>query len=164
LAILRGSFRLLARAFLPLALLFILSACGGGTKTHPASTRVVRGAGYAFSAPAGWRTSRSLRAVTAQSGKSRVSVTTYTLQKPYNPALFAAAAKELDGVAAKLAAAAGTALTEKQTVAVAGGKIRAYRFGTMRIGFVLVGKREYQLLCENAGDACALLFKTFSVV
>jgi hypothetical protein len=124
---------------------------------------VVRGPGYTFSVPAGWRTTRTLRAVAVQNGKSRVSVTTYTLQKPYSPALFAAAAKELDGVAAKLAAAAGVALREKQTVEVAGEKIRAYRFGSMRIGFVLVGKREYQLLCENAGAACALFFKTFSV-
>jgi len=100
-----------------------------------------------------------------QGGGSRVSVTTYTLQKPYSPALFAAAAKELDGVAAKLAAAAGMALREKQTVDVAGEKIRAYRFGTMRIGFVLVGTREYQLLCDNPGGAaCALLFKSFTVV
>jgi hypothetical protein len=124
---------------------------------------VVRGQGFTFSVPAAWRTSRTPRAVTVRSGKSRISVTTYTLQKPYTPALFAAAAKELDGVAAKLAAAAGTALNEKQTVAVAGEKIRAYRFGTKRIGFVLLGKREYQLLCEDAGDACALLFKSFSV-
>jgi hypothetical protein len=154
---------LLARAFLPLALLFILSACGNGTKTTPVSTRVIRGPGYTFSVPAGWKTSRPLRAVTAHNGKSRISVTTYTLQKPYSPALFAAASKELDGVAAKLAAAAGTALAEKQTVNVAGEKIRAYRFGTMRIGFVLFGKREYQLLCDSAGDACALLFKSFSL-
>jgi len=90
-------------------------------------------------------------------------VTTYTLQKPYTPALFAAAAKELDGVAGKLAAAAGTTLNEKQTLTVAGEKIRAYRFGAMRIGFVLVGKREYQLLCQGATDACAALFKSFSV-
>ena len=124
---------------------------------------MIRGLGFTFSAPAGWSTSRTLRAVTVQSGKSRVSVTTYTLLKPYRPALFAAAAKELDGVAAKLAAAAGTTLTEKQTVDVAGEKIRAYRFGTMRIGFVHVGRREYQLLCHDAGDACALLFKSFSV-
>jgi hypothetical protein len=154
---------LLARAFLPLALLFILSACGGGTKTHPVSTRVVLGRGFSFSAPVGWKTSRTPRAVTVQGAGSRVSVTTYTLQKPYIPALFAAAAKELDRVAAKLAAAAGTALTEKQTVDVAGERVRAYRFGSMRIGFVLRGKQEYQLLCDNVGDACALLFKTFTV-
>jgi hypothetical protein len=154
---------LLARAVVPLTLLFILSACGNGTKTHPVSTRVVHGPGFTFSAPAGWSTSRSPQAVIVKSGKSRVSVTTYTLQKPYSPALFAAAAKELDGVAAKLAAAAGGTLSQKQTVTVAGEKVRAYRFGTMRIGFVLADKREYQLLCENPGDACALLFKSFSV-
>jgi hypothetical protein len=124
---------------------------------------VVLGRGFSFSAPVGWKTSRTPRAVTVQSAGSRVSVTTYTLQKPYNPTLFAAAAKELDGLAAKLAAAAGEAITEKQTVDVAGERIRAYRFGTVRIGFVFAGKREYQLLCENPGDACALLFKSFSV-
>ena len=49
------------------------------------------------------------------------------------------------------------------TVDVAGEKIRVYRFGTMRIGFVLRGKREFQLLCDNVGAACALLFKSFSL-
>jgi hypothetical protein len=102
-------------------------------------------------------------------GRSRVSVTTYTLEKPYRPALFRAAARELDGVAARLAAQAGEALAQKQTVAVDGQKIRAYRFGTTRIGFFLVGKREYQLLCnlppggQDPDGACALLFKSFSV-
>jgi hypothetical protein len=96
-------------------------------------------------------------------------VTTYTLQKPYRPALFAAATTELDRIAAKLAAEAGGKLTEKQTVQVDGKEIRAYRFGTTRIGFVLVGKREYQLLCElppdgrDADGACGLLFKSFSL-
>jgi hypothetical protein len=152
---------------LPLALLFILAACGSGTKTHPVSTRVVRGPDFSFSSPSGWRTSRTERVVAVRNGASRVSVTTYTLQKPYRPALFAAAAKELDGIAQKLAAEAGRTLTEKQTVLVDGKRIRAYRFGTTRIGFVLVGRREYQLLCElppdgkDAGGACGLLFKSF---
>jgi hypothetical protein len=102
-------------------------------------------------------------------GESRVSVTTYTLQKSYRRALFAAAAKELDGVAAKLAAAAGGRLSQKQTMIVAGEKIRAYRFDATRIGFVLVGRREYQLLCElprtgqDAASACALLFRSFTL-
>jgi hypothetical protein len=85
------------------------------------------------------------------------------LQKPYRPALFAAAARELDRVASQLAAEAGDKLTESQTVQVAGRKTRAYRFGTMRIGFVLVGRREYQLLCKQQGTACTLLFQSFSV-
>ena len=129
----------------------------------------MRGPGFSFSAPTGWSTNRTQRAVAVVSGKSRVSVTTYTLQKPYRPALFAAAAKELDGIAAKLAAEAGETLTQKQTIEVDGRRIRAYRFGSTRIGFVLRGKREYQLLCQlpPAGDdadgACDLLFKSFSL-
>jgi hypothetical protein len=130
---------------------------------------VVRGAGFSFSAPAGWRTSRTPRSVAASDGRVRVSVSTYTLQKPYRPALFSAAARELDGVVAKLAASAGRKLSERRTIEVAGRKIRAYRFGTVRIGFVLVGTREYQLLCKltssgsDPAGACALLFSSFSV-
>jgi hypothetical protein len=90
-------------------------------------------------------------------------VTTYTLQKAYRPAIFPAAARELDRVAGQLATQAGEQLTERQTVEVAGQKVRAYRFGSTRIGFVLVGKREYELLCRDPGSACDLLFKSFSV-
>jgi hypothetical protein len=124
---------------------------------------VVRGPGFSFAVPGGWHTTRTPRAISSSDGKARVSVTTYTLQKPYRPALFAAAARELDRVAGQLAANAGQRLTERQTVEVAGRKIRAYRFGTMRIGFVLEGRREYQLLCLDPGAACGLLFETFSV-
>jgi hypothetical protein len=123
----------------------------------------VRGPGFSFAVPSGWHTSRTQRAVSASDGGAQVSVTTYTLQKPYRPALFAAAARELDRVAVQLAAQAGDKVTERQTVVVAGQKIRAYRFGTMRIGFVLVGKREYQLLCPEPSLACTLLFQSFSV-
>jgi hypothetical protein len=157
------SFRLPARAVLPLALLFILSACGGGTTTEPVSTRVVRGPGFSFAVPGSWQTSRSQRTVSSSDGKAQVSVTTYTLLKPYRPAIFAAAARELDRVAAQLAAEAGAKVTKSETLDVAGRKSRAYRFGTMRIGFVLVGKREFQLLCREPGGACTLLFESFSL-
>ena len=110
----------------------------------------------------------------ARKGSSIMSATIFTLQKPYNPALFDRAAKELDGVAAKLAAQAGATLTQRMTTTVDGRQIRAYRFGNgttqTKIGFVLVGKREYQLLCQmpagtnDPGGACALLFTTFNVV
>ena len=60
---------------------------------------------------------------------------------------------------------------EATLVSVDGRKIRAYRFANdstqTKIGFVLVDKREYQLLCEmSAGatdpdGACATLFATF---
>ena len=105
-----------------------------------------------------------------------VSATAYKLARAYAPALFPVAAKELDGVAAKLAAASNGTVTESVTTTVDGTKIRAYRFTAHpeghpatddRVGFLLEGKREYQLLCSvpaGAGDpdgACALLFSTF---
>ena len=103
----------------------------------------------------------------SKAGK-RVSVLVYPLQKAYRPSLFAAASHELDRVAAQLATKDGSKLSSRETTTVDGRKIRAYRFGTTRIGFVLVGKREYELLCElppdghDADGACARLFSSFS--
>jgi hypothetical protein len=165
-----GSFRLSARISLLLALVVILSACGGSTPKQQVSTRIVHGPGLTFAVPAGWAVHRTAAAVVAKRGKSSVSATVFTLLKPYDPARFPAAAKELDGVAAKLAGEAGGAITEQVTTRVDGRRIRAYRFASkgahMRIGFVLVGKREVQLLCDAPGStdtdgACALLFATF---
>jgi hypothetical protein len=159
---------LVTRILVPLAVLFILSACGGATQTKAKSTRVVRGAGFSFSVPQAWQSSSANGIVAARRGRAVVSVRTFTLVKRYDPARFDAAAKELDGIAAKLAAAAGAPLAEKQTTTVAGEKIRAYRFGSTRIGFFLTGRREYQLLCRLAPDgtdrdgACALLFASFN--
>jgi hypothetical protein len=97
-----------------------------------------------------------------------VSVRTFTLVKPYDPAMFAAVTAELDRDAAKLAAQAGVPLAVKETTKVAGQRIRAYRYGDTRIGFFFVGRREYQLLCRygsggaDKDGACALLFASFS--
>lgn len=93
---------------------------------------------------------------------------TFTLVKRYDPARFAAVAKELDGIAAKLAAAAGTTVENSRTSTVGGRKIREYTYGSTRIGFYLAGRREFQLLCRlgpggaDTDDACALLFASFS--
>ena len=118
--------------------------------------------------PEGWSVSRSAGSVVATKGSSRLSVTIFRLLKPYDPARFEAAAKELDGLAAQLATKAGGRLTESATSVVAGRQIRSYRFESKgvptRIGFVLVGKREYQLVCSgNTGTPCDLLFSSFSV-
>ena len=153
-----------------LALVLILPACGGGTKEKAVSTRVVQGPGFSFSVPAAWKTRRTRAAVVAERDRSRVSSTVFPLLKPYDPSRFGAAAKELDRIAGTLASRAGGTLTEKQTTTVDGRRIRAYRYEGggkhTRIGFVLVGKREFQLLCDAPGSAdidgaCALLFATF---
>ena len=111
----------------------------------------------------GWAVARRPDGVAARHAGGLVSVTTFPLLKPYDPASFAAAARELDHVAARLAKQAGTPLASSETVTVADRKVRAYRYGDNRIGFVLVGKREYQLFCERAASACDLLFGSFTL-
>jgi hypothetical protein len=165
---------------LALVLLSSLAACGGGSETGPpARNVVVKGAGFQFEAPPGWRTSRTGSAVVVRqdsAGTALVSATAFVLLKPYSPALFARAAQELDGVAAKLAAQARTTIAESKTVTVGGERVRSYRLTVKpasgaafdeQIGFVLHGKREIQLLCRapvgvtDPDGACALLYSTF---
>jgi hypothetical protein len=123
----------------------------------------VRGPGFTFEVPQGWKVSTPRNAVVAKQGSGLVSVTRFALLKAYDPAKFAEAARELDRVAAQLAKQAGGSLDSKETATVADRKTRTYRYGDTRIGFVLDGRREYQLLCRNAGDACDLLFSSFAL-
>jgi len=123
--------------------------------------------------PQGWQVSRKPSRVTARKSDALVSVTLFPLVKRYDPAKFAAVAKELDRVAATLAARAGGILTERATATVAGRKIRAYRYTRgdvgLRLGFVLDDRQEYQLLCQaptargDPDDACTLLFDSFTL-
>jgi hypothetical protein len=130
---------------------------------------VLHGSGFSFSVPKAWRSTISERVVRAASGGSEVSVQTFSLLRPYRPAQFAAVTRELDRDAQQLAAQAGKPLETRETTTVAGMKIRAYRYGTTRIGFVLVDKLEYQLLCRlgsggsDPDGACALLFSSFTL-
>jgi hypothetical protein len=161
----------LAKALLPLVLLFILTGCGGSPQPERRATRLVRGQGVTFAVPKAWSLKRTPRGVVAKRGASSVSATTYTTLKPYDPAEFDRVAVELDRTVAQLAEQAGGKVTERTTTAVGGRRIRAYRYTAggyaTRIGFVLRDRREVQLLCRartGAGDpdgACALLFETF---
>jgi hypothetical protein len=197
LAILGGSFRLVALTSVrragvwrPTVLVLLIvpllaTSCGSSAKTSARSsgaTLIVRGPGFRFSAPVGWRVRHTPTSAVAQSPDQPpaiVSAAVYRLGKAYAPDDFGAAASELDGVAAKLARAVGGKLTARETTTVSGRKIRAYRFTAQpngtgayadRVGFVLFGKREIQLLCQapaGAGDpggACALLFASFELV
>ena len=123
----------------------------------------MRGPGFAFEAPEAWTVSTPRDSVVARRGSALVSVTRFPLLKAYDPARFEEVAKELDRVAAQLAKQAGGSLDVKETTTVAGRRIRAYRYDEKRIGFVLDGRREYQLFCANAGDACDLLFSSFAL-
>jgi hypothetical protein len=107
------------------------------------------------------------KSLVATDGRELVSVTRFPLLKEYDPANFEAASAELDRIADQLAARGGGKVTKRETTTVDGRKIRAYRYTSKgkpnRIGFVLVDKTEYQLICSGAiGTGCALLFSSFS--
>jgi hypothetical protein len=162
LVIFRRSFRPVAGGILPLTLLFSLVGCGSAAR-HAAKTRAVAGAGFMVEIPAGWRLERTGNGIVAHGGGSFVSVARFALRKPYDPSEFPAAAPELDRVAAELAAKAQAAVTERHTTTIAGRQARAYAYGRTRVAFVLVARREYELLCVAQSDACALLFSSFTV-
>lgn len=143
--------------------------------------RPIAGPGFSFSVPAGWhvvRTPTSAAAHEHAGAQTLVSAGVYRLGRLYDPARFAEAARELDGVASRLALAAGGAVTASETTTVAGMRIRAYRFTALlgdgrryddRVGFVLSGRREVQLLCQapagarDPDGACSLLFSSFAL-
>ena len=155
---------MLAKAVLPLALLFILAACGASKEETRTTSIGVRGEGYVFDAPQGWKVSRPRDAVVARAGDSLVSVTHFPLRRAYDQSQFGVAAKALDAVAARLAKAAGSTIDKAETVTVSNRKVRSYRYGTRRIGFVLAGRNEYQLFCsQQQSAACDLLFGSFTL-
>jgi hypothetical protein len=163
LGILSGSFRLLARRVLPLALLFILAACGGSKQGEAPAPVGVHGPGFTFEVPEGWTVTTPSNGAVARHGRAVVSVTRFPLLKPYDPAEFDAVTKELDVIATRLAHQAGQVSAAGETTTVAGRKVRSYRYGNRRLGFVLEGKREYQLFCAPAGGACNLLYSSFTL-
>ena len=156
------------------------TSCGSSSHTPSSSvpTKTVRGPGLTFSTPTAWRVLRAAGGVTAKSpdpGGALVSVVVSRLEKAYAPSAFAQAAKELDGVADKLAAQLGGRVTQRRTSTVDGMRIREYKLAIRNpqlhdvddtVGFVLSGTREVQLLCQapaGSGDpdgACTLLFGT----
>jgi hypothetical protein len=108
-----------------------------------------------------------------------VSVSRFPLLKPYSPALFAAATKELDRSAGELASRLGGTVKSQATTTVAGDRVREYLlsypqnakdpkqgdFGS-RLTYVLRGKTEYELFCrwdqkDSEPDYCTRLTRSF---
>jgi hypothetical protein len=154
--------------------LLLLAGCGGGGGAAETS-KVVRGTGYRFSAPASWNVARSGREVRVSAGIGLVSVTRFPLLRAYRPALWLHVVPELDRAAAGLAEQQDGEVASSRNLTIAGRRARSYdidyrRDGKAlveRIGFVLRGKTEYLLLCryERGGDtdACGRLLATFAL-
>ena len=151
--------------------LLTLAGCGGGGGATP--ERLVRGEGYAFSAPVGWSISRSTREVQLAKGVAVLSVTRFPLLRAYRPELWQRVLPELDRAAAGVARQQSGVVRSPETVTISGRRARRYdvayeREGKQlveRLGFVLLGRTEYLLLCryESGGDTdpCDRLLATF---
>ena len=143
------------------AALLVLAGCGGGA-TKP-SLQSVRGDGYRFAAPAGWQVTHAARMTSAANDQELVSVTIFTLGRPFRAPLWEKTVPELDRVASQLATQLGGRVTKLEGGVLAGRRSRSYDIAftrggkalVERIAFVFSGRREYQLLCRFAGDDSA---------
>jgi hypothetical protein len=163
-----------------------LVGCGSGGEAEivvapPVAVRTVSGPGFTFEAEQERkiaRTPRSVSVLPADTGSQELeSVTIFRLVKPYRPALWPQAAKELDGVAERLAESLDGELEQQpKTVRFGGLRGRQYEIGYEREGvelrqrltLLLSRRTEYQLLCrweaaEDPPEACADLETSFRV-
>jgi hypothetical protein len=141
----------------------ILAGCGGAGK---ANWQQVHGANFTFQAPAAWK----VTGTAASSGPiDRVQVNAFRLVHAFKQAEQAAAARELDSVAARLAQQLKGKVVSRRTLVVGGADARKYAIDhdslTEEITFVLRGKQEYELLCRRAKGAddaaCRTLVASF---
>jgi hypothetical protein len=156
-----------------------VAGCGDEVTSGEVVLKTVSGPGFTFSAPDGRELARTPRSVSVlpaeEGGQELESVTIFPLVKPYRPGLWPRAAKELDGVAERLASSLGGELEqEPQTVRRGGLRGRLYGIGyeredvelRQRLTLLLSRRTEYQLLCRwEAGtdvpEACTSLETTF---
>ena len=148
-----------------LAVALILAGCGGAGSSN---WQQVRGGGFTYNAPAAWK----VTGATASDGAiSLIDVRIFQLVRAYEPARRAAASRELDRVAGRIAAQLKGSISSRRALEVGGLDARsyviAYHGRAEEITFVLHGRREYQLLCRRsagaADDACAELLRSFAL-
>jgi hypothetical protein len=150
-----------------LACVLILAGCGGSAHAKPMT---VRGHGFSFNAPTGWRVTTSARTAIAAHDSELLQVSTFPLLRPYTDSLFDKVKKELDVRMTAVAKDAGGAVTGTRTVTALGARAHAYDVASgsdvLEYTFVLRGKREYELLCRrpsSKGDGnCKGLVTSFS--
>jgi hypothetical protein len=149
---------------------FGLAGCGGSNAAKPSQWQIVRGAGFAFEAPAGWKVERMQNRITVTHGSELVQVSTFPLAKAYDEKLFGPVAGELRSRMEQIARETGGKLSAKPAVVADG--VRAHVFDVTagdqidEYTFVLSGKREYLLLCRrkssDGAEFCARLVTSFA--
>jgi hypothetical protein len=174
------SFRLVTARLIPRELRYkqvlllgtvILAGCGGSGAAKPQQTQwqTVRGTGFTFQAPKGWKVEHAKNRVSVTSGSDVVQVSVFPLVKAYDDKLFARVAPELRSRMQDIARQTGGKLGSGRTVTADGVRSHAYDVTAgSRVDdytFVFSGKREYLLLCRRMsadGAFCARLVTSFA--
>jgi hypothetical protein len=159
------------RQALLLLLLPILAGCGGNGQSNAPSGQAAAGPGFRFTAPDGWKLTRTANGVTVAEDGRLVEVSTFPLARAYSSGLFGAVEKELKARMDALAQDSGGTVAPGQPVTVDGIRSHSYRIESDGMVddyvFVLRGKREYQLLCRRksseSDDHCRQLLTSFRV-
>ena len=130
------------------------AGCGGSSAPQPPREwQTVRGSGFSFEAPAGWKVGRATNRVSATRGAELVQVATFSLLKPYDEKLFGRVARELRARMEEIATQTSGRLSGERTVTAGGVRSHAYDVTAGKRAdeytFVFSGKREYLLLCRR---------------
>ena len=148
----------------------ILAGCGGsGAAKSQTAWQTVRGPGFSFQAPAGWKIERAQRRISVTQGSQLVQISTFPLLKPYDAKLFDRVATELRSRMQEIAHQTGGKVSGERTVTADGVRSHSYDVTSgSRVDeytFVLSGLREYLLLCRQSRTAdaafCAQIVKSF---
>jgi hypothetical protein len=144
-------------------LLLLAAGCGGGS-SRQASAQTVTTPLYAFQAPGDWKaTVAGPSSIVKSAPDTLVSVTVLPTLKAYRPALFPRVISELDRITGVFAGRLQGRVTARQTMLVAGGKVRRYQIthGDLvdQLTFVFRDKQEFLLTCrwkakDGRPDAC----------
>jgi hypothetical protein len=174
-----GSFRLVTARLIPqesrykqvlLLATAILAGCGGSSAVKSQRDwQSVRGPGFSFQAPAGWKVEHARSRVSATHNSELVQVATFSLLKPYDETLFARVARELRSRMRQIAGQTNGRLSGERTVSADGIRSHAYDVTAGdqvdEYTFVLAGKREFLLLCRRSSadksGACPRLTDSF---
>ena len=143
-----------------------LPACGGSGPNAPAG-RLIRGSGYSFEAPTDWVVSRARNVVSARHERALISVTVFPRVRGVSGVAWDVLAREMDRAARSVAVQEGAKLAKSETVTIGSQRARAYTLEhgdvEQRLAFLVTGRRQYQLFCQNAADACDRLLESFSL-
>lgn len=144
----------------------ILAGCGGSPQAQP---QLIRGPGFSFNAPAGWKDTAKGTTATASHDSQLLQVTAFPLLRPYSDALFDKVKRELDARMQIVATQAKATIKGSSTVTAGGGRAHSYRLQAgddlLEYTFVLRGMHEFELLCRRpsnaSDDACRQLLSSF---